>query len=57
MGLQLKLFYEQAKAKGGPAAMVKLAAKTKIPSLIAESQPDTPENISKFRAAMVELGL
>ena len=57
MGARLVKFYEQAKAKGGIPGMVKLAAKTRRPSVLLESTPDTPENIRLFEQTMKDLGL
>ena len=57
MGARLVKFYEQAKAKGGVPAMVKLAIKTRLPSVLAESTPDTPEIIRVFEQALKDLSL
>jgi hypothetical protein len=57
VGARLVKFYEQAKAKGGVPAMVKLAIRTRIPSVLAESTPDTPETIRTFEQALKDLGL
>jgi hypothetical protein len=57
MGAELTKFYQQAKAKGGVPAMIKLATRTRVPSILAETHPDTPEIIKLFKQAMKDLGL
>jgi hypothetical protein len=57
VGARLVKFYEQAKAKGGVPAMVKLAIKTRVPSILAESTAETPETIRTFEQALKDLGL
>ena len=57
MGAELTKFYQQAKAKGGVSAMIKLATRTGVPSILAETHPDTPEIIKLFKQAMKDLGL
>ncbi|OGS36910.1 MAG: hypothetical protein A2293_13480 [Elusimicrobia bacterium RIFOXYB2_FULL_49_7] len=55
MGQKLLNYYETAKAKGSIKAQMRLAMITAISSAKAASEPDSPENIQKFEAAMVEL--
>ena len=55
MGAQLLDFYNQAQALGGLKAKMRLAILTLVPSTNAESTPDSPENIQKFKNAMIEL--
>jgi len=52
MGKILKSYYDQAAAKGGISAQVKLAMITKIPSVKALELPDSEENIKIFREAI-----
>ncbi len=55
MGKQLKELYAQAKAKGGVALTAKLAIKTSINSVIADSLEDSPDNLDKVTRALDEL--
>ncbi len=55
MGAKLMAFYEQAKARGGIQAKVKLAMITKLSSNDAESAPDSPENIKRFEEALKQV--
>ncbi len=57
MGVKLLKLYEEVKARGGIAAMVKLAAKTRVPSAAAVTEPDSPELIAKFLTVIKENGL
>jgi hypothetical protein len=57
MGVKLLKLYEEVKARGGIAAMVKLAAKTRIPSAAAATEPDSAELMAKFLAVIKEHGL
>lgn len=57
MAAKLVKLYEEVKARGGIAATVKLAAKTRVPSMAAASVPDSPELIAKFLAVIKEHGL
>lgn len=55
MGQQLLKKFEQAKEFGGLKAQMRLAILTKIPSQKAANEPDSPENLAKFEAAMNEI--
>ena len=55
MGQQLVKLYEFARATGGPTAPMRLAMKTMIPADKAAAVPDSPENITKLRAAVREI--
>jgi len=57
MGVKLAKLYEDVKARGGVPAMVKLASKTRVPSSMAATTPDSPELIAKFLAVIKEQGL
>jgi len=55
MGARLVGFYEQAAKELGVPGRMKLAMLTGIPSLAAETQPDSAENIKKFEQALSQL--
>jgi hypothetical protein len=55
MGQKLLKFYELAKANGGLPVQMRLAIKTGMAAPLAESSPDSPENINKFRVAFKEI--
>lgn len=55
MGAQLVRYYAFAKAKGGLALQIKLAVKTSMAEPRAAAAPDTPENLRRFHAALLEL--
>lgn len=55
MGQQLVAFFDQAKTMGGMKAQMRLAMLSKVPSAKAASEPDAPETVQKFQAAMKEL--
>jgi tellurite resistance protein len=55
MAQKLMAFYEQAKAKGSIKAQMRLAMLTGLPSTKAVNEPDSPELIAKFEAAMREI--
>ena len=53
MGMKLMKYYDFiAKTQHGIVGKAKLAQMTKIPSTIAASQPDSHENVEKFRKAV-----
>ncbi|WP_444994631.1 hypothetical protein [Aliikangiella sp. IMCC44359] len=55
MGLKLSSFYDQAESIGGLKARMRLAMISGIPSSKAESEPDSPDNISKLQKALDEI--
>ena len=55
MGAQLVACFEQAEKQLGVQGRVKLAILTGIPSAVAGTQPDSPENIKKFEQALAKL--
>ncbi len=55
MGAKLLKFYDFVNKEGGATAAMRLAMKTSIPSKKAESEPDSAENIAKFKAAVKEI--
>ena len=55
MGAKLEGYFDQAKAKGGMQAQVKLAIPTKMSKQQAAAQPDTPENIKLFEESLIKL--
>ena len=55
MAEKLVKYYDEANAMGGLKAKMRLAVLTNIPSMKAQSEPDSPENIQKFQKAMQEL--
>ena len=55
MGAKLMEFFSQAQKLGGIKGKMRLAMITRISSAQAGSQPDSPENIRKFTAALNEI--
>ncbi|MBN1435695.1 MAG: hypothetical protein JW936_01350 [Sedimentisphaerales bacterium] len=55
MGAQLLSFYDQAKAAGSLKAQMRLAMITGVPSSKAAAEPDSPDNLAKFQAAMTKI--
>jgi hypothetical protein len=55
MGQKLAHFYELIKAQGGIQGQMRLAMKTGLPSTKAAAEPDSPQNIAKFKAAFKEI--
>ena len=55
MGQKLLKFYELIKADGGMQSQMRLAMKTGLASTKADAEPDSPENIAKFKAAFKEI--
>jgi len=55
MGARLVEFYKEIEDKMGVMGKTRLAMKTAIPSASANEQPDSPENIAKFQAAMKDI--
>lgn len=55
MGKRLLKFYEFVRENGGIPAQMRLAMMTGIPSAKAEAEPDSMENISKFKKAVKDI--
>lgn len=55
MGQKLLQYYEFVKKEAGFDGQMRLAMRTLIPSTKAAAEPDSPENIAKFRAAVKEV--
>ncbi|MCG8699660.1 MAG: hypothetical protein MI922_16515 [Bacteroidales bacterium] len=55
MAQKLIEFYNEADRVGGIKAKMRLAIISKLPSVKAETEPDSPENIAKFEKAMEEI--
>lgn len=55
MGARLEKYYEFIREKGGVKEQMRLAMKTCIPSKHAGKEPDSEENIQKFRQAIKEI--
>ncbi len=55
MGQKLVKFYELIKAEGGLMMQMRLAVMTNTPSNKAGSDPDSPENLAKFKSAYKEI--
>lgn len=55
MGQKLKDFFDEAKQIGGIKAQMRLAMITKTSSAKAVGEPDSPDNIAKFQAAIKEI--
>lgn len=55
MAQLLQKYYEQAQEMGRVKACMRMAMLTGIPSAKAASEPDSPDNIKRFEAAMAAL--
>ncbi len=55
MGEKLKQMYDFAQQSGGVEAKMRLAVISGISSAKAASEPDSPENIAKLKAAVKEV--
>jgi hypothetical protein len=55
MAQKLLQYYEFVKKEAGFDGQMRLAMRTMIASTKASAEPDSPENIAKFRAAIKEL--
>ncbi len=55
MGARLVSYYQFAKDKGGIALQLKLAMKTAMSQVNAESAPDSPQNLALFYKALQDL--
>lgn len=55
MGDRLAAFYDQAESFGGLEAKVKLALLTRVPSVRAQIEADSAENIASFESALATL--
>lgn len=55
MAQKLVAMFEFTKSTGGLPAQMRLAIKTGVPSSKAATEPDSPELIAKFKAAIKEI--
>lgn len=55
MGAKLAAMYKKAEEMGSLKAKMRLAMLTGVPSTKADSEPETPELISKFESALKEI--
>jgi hypothetical protein len=55
MAERLLLYYKYIREEKGLDGQVKLAQATKMPSTKAATEPDSPENIRRFRDAIKTL--
>lgn len=55
MGKIMIEYYENAKSIGGMKAVMRMTLLTKISTVKAASEPDTDENIEKFKKAIEEI--
>jgi len=55
MGQKLSKIYELINAEGGMQGQMRLAMKTGLSSAKAATEPDSQQNIDKFKAAFKEL--
>ena len=55
MGQKLVKIYDLLAQEGGTKAQMRLAMKTGIPANKAESEPDSDDNVEKFKAAFKEI--
>lgn len=55
MGAKLIEIYDEAKQAGGLKATMRLAMITKISSVKAQEEPDSPENLKIFKDALDEI--
>ena len=56
MGSKLLEYYDKAEKMGGFKAKMRLAILTAMPSNKAAIEADSPDNVKKFEAAMIEIG-
>ncbi len=55
MGAELTKLFEEAKAKGGVKAQMRLAMKVGMSSDKAKDAPDSDENLKKAKDALAEI--
>ena len=55
MGQKLLKFYDAIKNEGGFPAQMRLAMKTGMASPKAAAEPDSPDNVQKFKTAYKEI--
>jgi hypothetical protein len=55
MGEKLLKLYKYMDEKAGLEGKMKLAVETKIPTIKASMEPDSPENIARFEAAILKI--
>jgi hypothetical protein len=55
MAEKLIRYYTYVFEQNGYAGKVELAMLTKVPSVIAATEPDSPENLEKFKAAVEQI--
>jgi hypothetical protein len=55
MGQRLVKLFDYAREAGGATAPMRVAMKTMITAAKAATEPDTPDNIAKVRAAVKEI--
>jgi hypothetical protein len=55
MAQKLSQLYELIKAQGGIQGQMRLAMKTGIASTKAATEPDSPETLTKFKAAFKDI--
>jgi hypothetical protein len=55
MGEKLLRFYKYVDEKAGLEGKMKLAVETKIPTIKASIEPDSPENLARFAAAILKI--
>lgn len=55
MGQKLVKYYEYIEAQRGRDGKVALAKLTKVASIVAGGQPDSPELLQRFREAIREI--
>lgn len=55
MGQKLLQYYEFVKKEAGFDGQMRLAMRTMISSTKAGAEPDSPENVAKFRTAVKEV--
>jgi hypothetical protein len=55
MAMKLMQYYQYVSEQKGTLGKTQLAMKTKLPSSKAAMEPDTPEILAQFRAAVKEI--
>jgi hypothetical protein len=55
MGERLLKYYKYVSDTSGALSKMQLATETKIPSIKAATEPDSPENIDMFKVAVAKI--
>jgi hypothetical protein len=55
MAQQLVEFYNYVRREHGKQGAMRLAMMTNVPSILAQQEPDSPENVERFKEAIKQL--